>query len=217
MPNFDSTISRCYNQAIGVRLSASARVVDNGINATLYANNINVIWYMLRNMAAGTYHSFNGSMSISAYNSQVSARALYSVRVSPTEINPLHLPGRHSIQDAVGVHADAVVTDKTKFLVWVYILQNLDTPTVVHGRSANRIEVARLVLGLFDVLKNGDLLPEGLVAPCSIEVVTVETRVANRPGVASNTEEVRLNAGFPIVDLRAIGTHVLVGGDPLQL
>jgi hypothetical protein len=58
MPNFDGQVSKCYSNAIvrldGVRLSCSSRAVDNGINATLYANDLNVILYTLINMRAGT-------------------------------------------------------------------------------------------------------------------------------------------------------------------
>jgi hypothetical protein len=68
MPIFKSTIYQCYQQAIvrvdGVRLSASCRLVDNGMQATIYANDLNVIMYMMRNMIAESYHAVEGLMSI---------------------------------------------------------------------------------------------------------------------------------------------------------
>jgi hypothetical protein len=181
----------------------------------LYAKDINIILYMLRNMRAGTYHGFNGNMFISAYNSQMSARALYSIRVSPQEIRPVNVGTAHGVPHAGLVHADAEVTNKTKFIVWLYILQKLDQPTVVAAKNANRMEVGRLVLRLFGELVEDHLLPDGLLPPCAIQTVIVETHVANRPGIASTAEEVVLTPGFPMLNLANITTDMLVGPEAL--
>lgn len=119
------------------------------------------------------------------------------------------------VRNAGQVYADVPVTPKTKFIIWLYVLQRLDDETVVAARNANRVEVGRLVLRLFEELATGGLVPTGLVAPCAIQTVVVERRVANRPGVASTEEEVVLTPGFPILDLADVTTDMLIGQEPL--
>lgn len=96
---------------------------------------------MLRNMEADTIHQIEGNMSISTYISQVSSRAMYSIRVGPKTIAPLAIGGGVDLNAAVAntVVVTAVRTPslKTEFLVWCYVFQNWHNADVVNSLQAS--------------------------------------------------------------------------------
>jgi hypothetical protein len=60
MPTFTADFGRVYD-GVTVRvdrrlITTSSRINDNGINATLYATDCEVMFYMIRNMVAGSFH-----------------------------------------------------------------------------------------------------------------------------------------------------------------
>lgn len=62
------------------------------------------------------------------------------------------------------------------------MVQNLDNAEFVNAVEANRIEVAKIVLGLYHFLHEEGLVLVAPPPPCIIQPVTVETRVSNRLG-----------------------------------
>jgi hypothetical protein len=103
-------------------VSASVRIVDNGINAALYASNMNFIYYIVRNMLPNTFHEVIGPMSISAYNSQTSNRPMYSIRASPTLLQPVLMVRNPVPPNAAMITADDAVNNKLVFIMSLFIL-----------------------------------------------------------------------------------------------
>ncbi|KAI9468303.1 MAG: hypothetical protein EXX96DRAFT_591768 [Benjaminiella poitrasii] len=203
MPQFVGDICRVYDNAgvrvDGIRISGSARIVENGVNATIYSNDINVVYYLLRNMKRNTGHRVEGAMSINAYNSQTSNRAMYSIRVSPWKIIPVEIDSCTlvSVKDAVEVSLDMPVPKKKQFVVKLYIFQNWDRFITVNG---NKLEFAAGIMKEFE-----ELCAEGSIknrpVPVIYEEVNVQVLRNRRLGAALTETEAKLNAAFGKVEL----------------
>jgi hypothetical protein len=196
---FQDETSRVFDGATvhvdRVRVSASVRIADNGINVTLYANNINMMFYMMRNMVANSYHQVTGPMSISAYNSQISNLPMYSIRLSPTSLQPVTmLQGTiRTPLDALAANVNDAINDKVKFVLYLFILQQWESNRV-NNTAGNRIEFAREVLApKASLIQSGRLLPVNLTDSFTIRSVRITTQVENRPG--------RVEPQFPMVNL----------------
>lgn len=116
MPTIQSELARVFtNPQIkidGTRPSLSARLSDSGLIFTMYANDYGFIYYALKNMVPSSIHAITGNFSISAYNSQTSNRAIYSVRVSASTITPVPTSNSPTV-----VNAEAAQPTNNKKLV----------------------------------------------------------------------------------------------------
>lgn len=217
MPNIQSELARVFTgpqlKIDGTRPSLSVRLSDSGLNFTMYANDYGFIYYALRNMIPNSIHAVSGNFSISAYNSQTSNRAMYSVRVSASNISPV--PTAHSPTVPNAETAEASNHKKLKYFVMVFIIQNWDSWNI---RNAKKIEYAREIMQLHQQLKEETILPSHVVDPVTFTIVNVQTTytTSTRPVETRQEEEVQINNNFPAVVLNTLTAAQLMENTPFN-
>ncbi|KAI7878542.1 uncharacterized protein EV154DRAFT_568885 [Mucor mucedo] len=187
----------------GTRITASTRLSMAGMNFTIYASGYPFIHYMIKNMLPGSYHHITGVFSASAYISQTSTRAMLSIRVRPTLIEPVSVDRSTTPSDAIQVTDTPTTTTskKLEFLIHLYCLQEWENCETSLG---DKVVFAEKLISLYERLHQEDMIigPGAVSPPVSIQDATLETRSSLRPGTKKTTVKEVVLGTYPAVNMK---------------
>ncbi|KAI9331512.1 hypothetical protein BD770DRAFT_416453 [Pilaira anomala] len=152
---------------------------------------------------------------MSAYNSQISNRAMYACRVSPIQIDPVTAIGDF-VFGCTGVSNLLGTSNKLEFILGLWVLQNWHNNELVNSVGGDRVRFAEHILEKFNsCVTEGLIFGHSNFLPVLIEDVAVRTVVGNRPVQMGNIREVTANPVYPAVRLECMDFASLLNGRPL--
>ncbi|KAG2190135.1 hypothetical protein INT46_003993 [Mucor plumbeus] len=197
----------------GSTVSGSCNFTDAGNNFTCYFSHTHMLLYFMTQVKAASYHQVYGPANAQAYNSRISSKAQYSIKVSPWKIGPA------SIQDGIISEKDYVAkiekvpeTLKGKFFIYCFILQNWGRETYENEFKFNFEEADKEAFAMKIVEMQGKLISSDIMELDSriTEVVStlnveVERKTGRRPGSSKIQEfDFEINPVIAKVDLEIL-------------
>ena len=155
---------------------------------------------MLKHMNRNAYHRTSGAFAINTYNSQVSNRPMYSIRIGPESMETVRV-GNEEIIHCVANNLQ-LPTNKLNFFIKLYTLQNWDNE-LFRTATGDKNGIANEVKALELQLRRDQLLADTVSTPVvEFRDETVTVSRTNRPAETNTEQTVIINPALHPINLQ---------------